>query len=911
MASDATLTFPGPCPSPERALLTLGDPYAAWFRETIGVPTAAQCQAWPSLHRGENLLVAAPTASGKTLAAFLPIIKKLTGMTKADGVAGAESSKPRTLGLTEPRPLGSSPLPRFLTGAALTALPGLRTASAPATRLACLYITPLKALSRDAAKNLRRHLQELRRFDPRLRTIRVGLRTGDSSAKARRLHLERPPHILLTTPESLAIMLSQSRWCDVFRNLRWVVVDEVHALIGNKRGADLALSLERLETLVAERHPSRALQRIGLSGTCVPLDIAARFLVGVGRRCTIAHQADRAPMELIVEHLPAERGDSARPAGFMARLIERLTPELARNRTTLIFTNIRSIAERLTWVLRRRFPSWTEQIAVHHSSLAVERRRRVERRLKKGKLRVVVTSTSLELGIDIGSVDSVVFVHPPGGVARTIQRLGRSGHKPGQPRRGLFLTAGIAELLEATVTAASGSAGQLEPLKVVDEPHDVLCQHLVGMAMTGWRSRSETLNIIRRAFPYRKLNEADFEHCLAYLSGKKSNGADWLPSRLQWRGNEFAIINQWTASLLRRNFGSIINEEPRAIRLLIPASDNNTEPRSLPVGTVEEAYADRLRPGDRFVLDGRCFQFRRHEDGALLVEEVAGSPIVPHWTTGGWHLAPELARRLFVFRCQAAEALRDGLQAFADFLRLEYGLEDAGIAELTRLFLMQETISEIPALDCLLIESIDNDARQEVYFHTPLSRAANDAMARVLAWRLYRERGLEGPAVVADLGFMLSLPTCQPLTPDAWRGLLAAERFADDLSEAVSESPSLRDRFARVAMTGLMVLRQPWGGRRKVGGRDWVQRRLFEQVRHHEPDFVLLRQAEREVHREVCDAPAALSFLEALPSMEVRFRSLSEVSPFAAAWTQPAQISAELAETPGNVLERLHHQLVG
>lgn len=843
------------------ALAAFAEPICFWFRHHFGEPTPAQRLAWPALAASKNLLLAAPTGGGKTLAAFVPILDRLF--------------------------------------------------AAPfATSVRCLYVAPLKALVNDARRNLRTYLDEIRSLWPEASpSIRVASRTGDTPAHRRRELLLEPPDVLLTTPESLAVLLCQTTAADLFAGLRWVVVDELHALAPNKRGADLALSLERLTDLAGG-----ALQRIGLSATSAPLDEAARYLVGADRPCAVGHVGDSAPLELTVEPLP-ETGR------FLDNLLDRLQPELDANQTTLVFTNTRGLAERVLWALKRRRPTWLDQMAVHHSALAASRRREVERQMKEGRLRVVISSTSLELGIDIGPVDGVVLVHPPGGVIRLLQRVGRSGHSPGRTRRGLVLTSGPGELLEATVTAAGSHSGQVEPLCVPDHPFDVLCQQVLGMAAQRPWQPDEAFALVRRAYPFRALPRDDFDACLDYLSGRHRDGRDWLPARLCWFGDEFSIADERTARLLRRNLGTILGEEPRPVLVQDERGTRNDElpsvrssflvPCSLfrPVGQVEDAFADRLQPGDRFLLDGRCLEYRRRDGEALLVEEVPGKPVVPVWTSDGPPLAPELARRLYVLRLQAAEALREGPDALSALLRRDYNLGSQAAANLAAYFEGQECVSEIPDTKTCLIEVVGNDAGAAYYVHTPLNRAGNDALARAAVLRLARDRGHAAASVVADLGFVLLFRGLVAWLPEDFRRLLGATGFDADLTAALADSVTLRDRFRRVAFTGLMLLRNPLGRKRRVGGHDWAERRLFGQVRHAAPDFVLLRQAEREVRAECCDGETARTYACQLDQMTIRFRHLPQPSPFAEGWTQQAAGPAEMVTTPAEALRQLHAQL--
>jgi ATP-dependent Lhr-like helicase len=832
--------LPGDCISPEAS---------TWFRSRFGTPTAAQRWAWPIVASGENVLICTPTGSGKTLAGMLPILDRI------------RSERP--------------------------------------TGLQALYVAPLKALVQDACIMLRRHAAELDAAGTL--PLRIGVRTGDTKTRVRAFQLDEPPHILLTTPESLAVLLTHPRAADLFRPLRWVIVDELHALACNKRGADLALSFERLELLC---DVVDGVQRIGLSATCTPLSTAAQFLAGVGRACRIVRVDDASDMELRVEPLPFDAGP-----GFLNRLLGRLERELAGNRTTLIFTNTRSLTERLTWALRNRYPARAEDIAAHHSALAPARRRLVERAMKQGRLWAAVSSSSLELGIDIGSVDSVVFVHPPGSIVRLLQRLGRSGHRPGVPRRGLVLTASTRELLEAAVTADCGRHGQIETLTVADHPFDVLCQHLAGMAMTAAWTADEAFAVVRRAYPYRNLSPNDFHACIDYLSGRHSDGTTWLPPRLTWQGDAFTIVGDRMARLLRRNLGTILTEDPCAVRMTLPASDDpDALPRTSLVGEVDDLYAERLQPGDRFMLDGRCLEYQRRDGTALLVDEVVGRPQVPRWRGAGPPMSNELASRLYLFRVQAAEALRDGPARLERLLRGEFNLNEPSAASLARYFARQEAISEIPGCDTLLIERLSSQACVEYCFHTPLTAPANETLVRVVAERLARAgRGTAVP-MAADLGFVIVQEGYSEMTPQVWRTLLREDGFADDFHRSLECSPLMRERFANVAQTGLMVLRNPQGRKLRVGGASWAREQLFDVVRTTAPDFLLLRQARCEAATSSCDLTTAQSFVARLPRMHVRQRWLGEPSPFADGLLAINDGPIDTA-APDDALDRLHREL--
>lgn len=331
------------------------------------------------------------------------------------------------------------------------------------------------------------------------------------------------------------------------------------------------------------------------------------------------------------------------------------------------------------------------------------------------------------------------------------------------------------------------------------------------------------------------------------------------------------------------------------------------------IGEVDLRFAERLRPGDRFLLDGRCLQVRslRPEESVLGVEEVSGRAVVPRWGGNGWPLSTQLARRLYLLRVQAAEALRDGPEALAQMLRRDYDLDDPAVLKLAAFFQRQECVSEVPDTASCLVEVIAHEDGGDYYVHTPLNRLGNDALARVAVHRLARDRGRAAASIVADLGFALLVRgDLGKDVAQSLRSLLDSPSFEADLDAALEGSALMRERFQGVAQTGLMLLRQPLGQPRRVGGRDWGARRLFDRVQAHDRDFVLLRQARHEVRSELCDAAAAGAFVRELERLPLRCRWLNAPSPFVESWTQMGAGAAENVETPAEALLRLHAALV-
>jgi ATP-dependent Lhr-like helicase len=808
-------------------------------------------------------LLIAPTGTGKTLAAFLAILDRLHREHEAGTLA-----------------------------------PGLR----------CVYVSPLRSLGYDIERNLSEPLEAIRRgLGLAVGPVTVGVRTGDTSAHTRRKLRDQPPHLLITTPESLALLLSQPAWHEHWRGLRQIIVDEVHALVPTKRGADLAVSLERLAAR-AGRDPCR----IGLSATCRPPEPVARFLVGPGRECRVVEAptpAGTPPMVLEVESL-IKADEAPERALTYRRLLRRLGQEVGRNRTTVVFANTRALTEKLTHDLRRargeQAPG-SEAIAAHHSALDADRRRAVEAALKAGTLRAVVTSTSLELGVDIGSADLAVQVGLPGGVARCLQRVGRSGHRVGVASRGILLAATPAELAGAVVTAGAARAGRVEPLRPIAAPLDVLCQQLIGMACGDEWSCDEAFALLRRSAPMAELPRADFDACLDFLAGELAAppgayepepGATprWTSPRIWKKGGLFGIRSRRVIRWFWSNVGTITSEE--SVRVLADGVE---------IGTLEGAYAERLQAGDRFVLDGRALEFRRIEGAIVHARGTGGEPSLPRWSSDRQALSAALALDLAGFRHEAMRRLADGASALRGWLCEAHALAPEAAGVLVHLFEAQEQQSEIPAPGTLLVEESPHDAGLTYTFHAPLSRSACEALGRATAARLGRRFGRDLALTAADLGWAIRLPEGAVLRADEIAPLMVPEGLADDVLEGLDRGDLPARRFRHVAGTALMVLRNPEGGRRRVGGLLWVSSRLYPLVKAACPDHPLLRETRREVLEDLLDTPAALAWLALRPA--VRFRVLPGPSPFAAAWIDPGGAEPLRFESPAEALKRLHSRL--
>ena len=825
---------------------------ADWFRQTFATFTHAQLLCVPAVLDRQSILLTSPTGSGKTLAGFLGVfdflLRKIEKGELLDGVQ-------------------------------------------------CVYVSPLRALAYDIEKNLRAPIAGMG-LDKK---SSIHLRTGDTTQASRAKFRKEGAHFLVTTPESLAVMLAQEDYAGHFRNCQFVIVDELHSFAGNKRGADLTISLERLERL--REKCASPLCRIGLSATAAPLHVLARFLAGGDRPCLVAEA--RIEKKSIVEVFSPIRRDPYPPAGYTgARLYAELADLIRRQQSVLVFTNVRSAAEQIGLRLKELLPELSDQIETHHASLDRSVRLEVEDRLKNGELRAVICSTSLELGIDIGAVDLVVMVATPKGVSRAIQRIGRSGHSLNRSSHGVLVATNVNDLVEATVTAKLVRERALDPIRIEEKPFDVVAQQIVGIAALAPIKIDDAFALIRRAYPFRELRREEFDRILLYLKG----GGESLAARYSDLFGKIKIDNE-TVSLMHPrivrdlliNIGTIVSEGYVDVLL-----------KRRRLGSVEENFIKQLNIGDLFVLTGRVVRLIDTGANEAFVERADGQlPTVPRWNAAKMPLTSGVARAVRKLRTELASHLvrTDRQEKSVDWLVENYDLSIANAQAIVEQFRAQMSISEIPVDQKMLIELYRGSDYSHYFFHSLVGRSANDALSRIVAWRVKERIGGNALVTIDDYGFLLTLRRFQEMPLEEWRLCFLRKRAEEDLNSALRGSQLVKWQFRGVAQTGLMVPRNSRGRQREVKQLSWSAEVLFRVLQQHEPEHPLLLEAYRQAAHTFLDAEAAYDFLEAVSNFDWKLRELAAVSPFAFPIYASVIKESMMLEDPAAAIDRIYHEM--
>ncbi len=828
---------------------------ASWFEKRFGAATEPQARAWPEIRGGHHTLIAAPTGSGKTLAAFLSAIDDLVRQALLGGGLPDETE--------------------------------------------VVYVSPLKALSNDVEKNLEEPLAGIRAELAAMglpdAEIRTQVRTGDTPASVRTAMVKRPPHILVTTPESLFILLTSRSGRSMLRTVRTVIVDEIHAVADDKRGSHLALSLERLEALTGE-----GLLRIGLSATQRPIEEVARFLVGTGNvepdgtpRCAIVDAGHGRRMDLGVEVPSSSPLEAVMPNEVWGEIYDRLAELIREHRTTLVFTNTRRLAERVTRHLGERLGE--DRVASHHGSLAKEHRLESERRLKAGELSALVATASLELGIDIGSVDLVCQLGSTRSIATLLQRVGRSGHQLSGLPKGRIFPLTRDELVECAALIDAVRRGELDRLIIPERPFDILAQHLVAEVAAepdeGWRE-DEIFALARRAWPFRGLEREDFDAVVEMLS-------TGFTTR---RGRRGAYLHHDAVNgLLRPRKGARLTAMTSGGAIPDLADYQVVlQPSGAQIGTVNEDFAVESLAGDIFQLGNASWRILKVEQGRVLVEDAKGHPPnIPFWLGEAPARTEELSAAVSRLREEVARRVAEGSRAAAvEWLEQDLGLPPAAASQLVDyLAAAFASLGTVPSQQTLMAERFFDEAGDmHLVVHSPFGSRLNRAWGLALRKRFCQTFNFELQAAATEDAIVLSLgPTHSFPLEDAFR-FLHSNTVRGVLTQAVLDAPLFGVRWRWNAGRALAVPRQR-GGRRmpapllRQASEDLIAVVFPDQLACLEnivgereiPDHPLVEQTLRDCLEEAMDIEGLQRLLRRIEAGEVELtaRDVVEPSPLA------------------------------
>jgi ATP-dependent Lhr-like helicase len=816
-----------------------------WFERTFSAPTAAQEQGWASILRGEDTLVAAPTGSGKTLAAFLSSLDSLVHRAARGELSDA---------------------------------------------IDVVYVSPLKALSTDVQKNLEAPLEGIRQVAAELGLpsfeIRTALRTGDTTAAARAAILRKPPHVLVTTPESLYLMLTSRRARPLLAGVRTVIVDEVHALMRDKRGSHLALSLARLDAVASQR-PGR----VGLSATVNPLEAAARFLVGTGRPCTVVDVGHRRDLDVAVE-VPATDLEAVPTHEQWAEIHERLAALIEAHTTTLVFVNTRRMAERVAHHLGERLGA--DRVAAHHGSLAKERRLRVEQRLKAGEMKALVATASLELGIDVGSVDLVCQIGSPRAVTTFLQRIGRSGHALGKTSRGRLFATSRDELIECAALVRAIAKGRLDRTDVPTAPLDILAQQLVAECTAREWSEDDLFALVRQAAPYEALERTAFDRVLTMLS-------EGVAERIG-RGGALLHRDRINA-VLRGRRGSRITALTNGGAIPDMADYRVVqEPDETFVGTVNEDWAIESMAGDVFALGSHSWRIKRVESrsGTMRVEDAKGQPpTLPFWLGEAPSRTWELSEEVSKLRAElAARVDAAGKSQAVEWVARECALGTVAAEQMVDYVGAQRAaLGVIPTMGDIVFERFFDEAGgMQLVVHAPFGGRVNRAFGLALRKRFCVSFDFELQAAATDDAIVLSMGTAHsfPLS-DAFH-FVRSSHLDRTLQQAVLQAPLFGTRWRWNATRALAVLRFERGKKvqpylQRMRAEDLLGAVFPAQVACQDnapggpieiPDHPLVAQTLGDCLHEAMDLEKLREVIGRIEAGEIRVhaRDTSEPSPF-------------------------------
>jgi ATP-dependent Lhr-like helicase len=857
--------------SPEdAALLSLFHPILQdWWLSSFGSEgdlfTAPQCQSVPLIAQGKNVLISSPTGSGKTFSAFIPIINQLFVMATKGELDDT---------------------------------------------VYCLYISPLKSLANDIHKNLEQPLRQIQTLAEErgleVQEIRHAIRHGDVSAQEKARMLKKSPHILNTTPESLAILQSSPRFREKLRSVRWVIVDEIHSLAASKRGVHLSLSLERLEELKREGERkvdsiSGSFVRIGCSATVEPLSEVADFLAGDYRPvqvvdCRFSRQLDLRLLCPVPDLILADQKE------LSDRLYDLLHRHIQEHKSTLIFTNSRNGAERTLQNLRLRFPQFysSENSACHHGSMGREGRADTESRLKQGMLKMVCSSISLELGIDMPYIDLVLQIGSPKSVAALLQRFGRGGHSLNRVVIGRIIVLDREELMECAVMLERAKAGDVDRIHIPQNALDALCQHLLGMTLERDWTVDEVLRVVKRSYCYRSLSEEELMSAVLYLSAGHAGmlekriypkicydaenrmiGTRGGSSRMIYYTNSGMIPDQFTCDVLTRE-GCF-------------------------VGRLDEKYMEKLDKGDVFSIGGGAYSFCYRRGGKIYVDATSARPNIPTWSSERLPLSFDLARSILSFKNDMLWMMKsqqkDDLASFdyidnnegsnnnsnsnsaiiISWLQSQYPIDENSARSIFEIFHQQigflgedavPTNSRIVVQECL-----DQEADRKIfYFLSGYGLRFNEGLARMAAYLLARQRMNDICITTADTGFVLEFPASCKVNLPAIISSIREENCEQLLYRAVQNTSLLKSVFRINATRSFMILKS-YKGRKKSARHQQLDADMLIGFAGKMDEFAVLRESFREIIEDQFEIENIKEVLRGLACGEIKIFAKKEATP--------------------------------
>jgi len=826
-----------------------------WFFSRFKKFSLPQLYAVNEIHSRKNILVSAPTGATKTLTAFMAILNEL--------VDSAQK------GILE-------------------------------DKVYCVYISPLKALNRDIQKNLLEPLKELEEIYGKELGIRVAVRTGDTTQKEKSQMLKKAPHIIITTPESLGIILASPKFKDHLQSVQWLIVDEVHALADNKRGVHLSLSTEYLSYL------SPHLTRIGLSATIAPLEEVAKYLVGTDNECQIVDVQYIKKLDLkVVSPVPDLINISHEDMHeALYKLMHKL---IQKHKTTLIFTNTRAATERVVDHLKSKFPKKynDNNIGAHHGSLSAEHRTKLEENLREGRMKVGVCSTSLELGIDIGSIDLVICLGSPKSVARALQRVGRSGHQLHAVTKGRIVVLDRDDLVECSVLLKAAVEKKIDKIHLPRGALDVLAQQIYGLVQNQVWEEKELFELVKKSYCYSDLEWGDYQEILSYLAGEfVSLEERYIYAKIWRKENKIGRRGRLSRVIYMTNIGTI----PDQTGVKVKIGDRT-------IGSIDELFLEKLKPGDVFVLGGNTYQFR-HARGmvAQVKSAVARPPTVPSWTSEMLPLSFDLSMEINKFRSLMEEKFKKKVskKKLLEFINEYLYIEGNSAQAVYQYFFEQyHYVKEIPSKKKILIEHYtDEEGNKKIVFHTLYGRRVNDVLSRAIAYIISKTQHQDVEMGINDNGFYLGVG--KNVSVSKALGLLKSEDLRPMMEQAIENSEVLKRRFRHCAGRSLMILRNYMGKKKRVGRQQVSSMILLSAVRRISPNFSILKEARREVLEDLMDVENAKLVVQMIEDKKIVIKEINTnvPSPFAFKVVLQGVMDIIKMEDRMQFLQRMHSMVL-